>query len=176
MIKSPRANRPRSPRPRRSADARKRNTNARIARSCSIDLSALESTSTRTRAINVRPTDRRDFPSGLSCPLYSSLHLSVPQLLAAIQREFKYAAPLPNSFHPWRVRPDRIVVFYGGRAVLSNGCQQHVPSQFDQHGRSPYTGPVQHWALHTTHAVSILRIFFLPIPHLAVLPTVTYPT
>ena len=102
--------------------------------------------------------------------------MSVPQLLAAIQREFKYAAPLQNSFHPWCVRPDRIVLFYGGRTVLSNGCQQHLPSQFDEWGRSSYTGPVQHWALHTAYAVSVIRIFFLPTPYLAVVPTVTYPT
>ena len=100
--------------------------------------------------------------------------MSFSQLLAAIQREFKHATPLSNPFHPRSFRPHRIVLFYGGRTVLSNGCQQHIASQFDEHGRSSYTGPVQHRALHTAYALSILRFFFLP--DFAVLPTVTYPT
>jgi len=102
--------------------------------------------------------------------------MSFPQLLAAIQREFKYATPLSNSFHSRSIRPDRIVLFYGGRTVLSNGCQQRIPSQFDEYGRSSCTGPVQHRAFHTAYPVSILRIFFLPTSDIAVVPTVTYPT
>lgn len=53
-IKSPKAKQPRSPRHRRNVDAKKRNINVLIARSCSIDRSASESTSTHIRVINVR--------------------------------------------------------------------------------------------------------------------------
>jgi hypothetical protein len=97
--------------------------------------------------------------------------MSIPQLFATIQREFKHATPLSNSLHSRSIRPDRIVLFYCGRTVLSNGCQSHIPTHFDQHLRSSSAGPVQHRAFHTAP----LRFFFLPTSDRTVLPTITYP-
>lgn len=79
-----------------------------------------------------------------------------------------------DSTHPWLQVPESSL--YSGMNPRCRTHSRRLARRFDEWGWTSYMGRGQHWTLHTTYAVVIIRIFFLLTPYLAVVPTVTYPT